>query len=61
MQNMMLLVIITDLNLGAKGKPSGVSCYDSIENFQNCSLASAIVSNQSHTLSALDLKINIGK
>ena len=61
MQNMVFLIIVSDLNLGTQGKASCISIHNSIENLQNCGLTSTIVANQGNTLPTFDFKINICK
>ena len=61
MQNMVFLVIVSNLHFGTKGKASCVSFHDSVENLQNGGLTSTVIADQGYTLTTLDLKINICK
>ena len=57
----MLLVIITDMNLGAQGKAPFVGRQKPVYNFQQGRLPGPIVAYDGNPLSALDLKIQVGE
>ena len=61
MKNVMFLVVIADLYLGAKGKFTCICFQKTVDDLQHSSLAGSVVTDESYTFSALDIKGNIRK
>ena len=61
MQNMMFLIVITDLHLGTKGKFAGICLNKTVDDLQHGGLSGSVVSDQCHTLAAFDIKGDIGE
>ena len=57
----MLLIIISDLYLGAESKASAVSVYQTVKDFQHGSFAGTVITDESYPFPALNVKRNIGK
>ena len=57
----MLLIIISNLYLGAESKASAVSIYQTVKDFQHGSFAGAVIADESYPFPALNVKGNIGE
>ena len=61
MQDVMFLVIITDLYLGTEGESTTVCRNNLIQYLQQCSLSSSIVTDDRYVLATVDFKTDILK
>ena len=57
----MLLIIISDLYLGAESKASAVSVYQTVKDFQHGSFAGTVIADESYPFPSLNFKGNIRK
>ena len=61
MQDMMFLVIVSDLHFGAQCERSCIRWNDLVEDLEQCRLASSIVADHSNVFSTFDFKADILK
>ena len=61
MKNLMFLVIVADVYFAAQSDPASVRVQQTVNDFQDRGFSGAVVSDDRHALTAVDLKIQIRK
>lgn len=61
MQYVMLLVIITDMYIGAQGNCACIGFQKAVDYFQNGGLSGAVIANHGYMLPPFDIHVNAGK